>query len=129
MNFDGAVFQEESATGIRVVIRDEKGLVVASMADTINLANSVAAVAAFATVKALYFALDISASSIILEGDSECIINALKYNIASLAAYGHLIVEAKSLVRNFSDVVFCHSQRQGKLTARNIARYVSEFFV
>ena len=129
MNFDGAVFQEESATGIGVVIRDEKGLVVASMADTIHLPNSVAAVEAFATVKALYFALDIGASSIILEGDLECIISALKYNIASLAAYGHLIVEAKSLVRNFFEVVFCHTQRQDNSTAHNIAKYVSKLSV
>lgn len=107
----------------------EKGLVVASMADTIHLPNSVAVVEAFVAVKSFYFALDIGASSIILEGDLECIISALKYNIALLATYGHLIVEAKSLVRNFSDVVLCHTRRQGNLATHNIARYDSEFSV
>lgn len=33
-------------------------------------------------------------------------INALKSDITSLAAYGHLIEEANSLARNFSDVFF-----------------------
>ena len=33
-------------------------------------------------------------------------INALKSDIKSLAAYGHLIEEVKSLVRNFSDFFF-----------------------
>lgn len=110
-----------------MVIWDEKGLVVASMADTIHLPNSVAVMEAFAAVKAFYFALDIGASSIILEGDLECIISALKYNIASIAAYGHLIVKAKSLLRNFSDVVFCHTRRRGNLATHNVARYDSKF--
>ena len=55
-------------------------------------------------------------------------INALKSDITSLAAYGHLIEEVKSLVRNFSFFSFW-SQRQGNFIANNIARHVSEFSV
>ena len=55
-------------------------------------------------------------------------INALKSDIKSLAAYGHLIEEVKSLVRNFSDFFFW-SQRQDNLAVHNIARHVSEFLV
>ena len=125
-------FWEESAAGIGVVIWDEKGLVVASMADKIHLPNSVAVVEAFATVKALYFVLNVGASSIILEGDPECIINALESDITSLATDGHLMDQAKSLIRNFSDVIFCHTQRQGNSATHNIARHarhISEFSV
>ena len=55
-------------------------------------------------------------------------INALKSDIKSLAAYGHLIEEVKSLVRNFSDFFFL-SQRQDNSAVHNIARHVSEFLV
>ena len=97
MNFDGAVFWEENAAGIGVVLRDEKGLVIASMVEKIHLPNSMAVVEVIATVKALHFALNIGASSIFLEGDSECIINALNSEVVSFATYGHLVEEAKSL--------------------------------
>ena len=56
-------------------------------------------------------------------------INALKSDIKSLAAYGHLIEEVKSLVRNFSDFFFFWSQRQDNSVVHNIARHVSEFLV
>lgn len=56
-------------------------------------------------------------------------INALKSDIKSLAAYGHLIEEVKSLVRNFSDFFFFLSQRQDDSAVHNIARHVSEFLV
>ena len=42
INLDRVVFKEENATGISVVIRDEKGHVMASMAKKILLPNSVA---------------------------------------------------------------------------------------
>ena len=59
-------------------------------------------------------------------------INALKSDIKSLAAYGHLIEEVKSLVRNFSDFFFFFFflfQRQDNSAVHNIARHVSEFLV
>ena len=50
-----------------------------------------------AAVKALIFAKYIGLSSLILEGDSKLIINTLKSEESSFAAYGHLIEEAKLL--------------------------------
>ena len=52
----------------------------ASMAKKILLPNSVAIVEAMAAVKALTFAQDIRLSYLILEGDSEIVINALRSN-------------------------------------------------
>lgn len=60
------------------------------------------AVEALAAVKALIFAKDIGLSSLILKGDSELIINPLKSEGASFAAYGHLIEEAKLLAVSLS---------------------------
>ena len=74
INFDRAVFKEENAVGIGVVIRDEKGHVMASMAEKILHPNSVAIVEAMAAVNALTFAQDIGLSYLILEGDTEIVI-------------------------------------------------------
>ena len=60
-----------------------------------------AAIEALAAVKALIFAKYIGLSSLILEGDTELIINALKSEEASFSAYGHLIEESKLLAVSF----------------------------
>ena len=111
---------------------DENSLVIASMAEKFHLPHSVIAVEVITTTKALKFASNIGLSSIILEVDSKSTIEALKCEVVSLAAYGHLIEEAKSLARAFTNVEFSHTRRQGNSTTQNIARHarhVSEFSV
>ena len=78
------------------------------MSDKSILPQSVNEVEALAAVRALLFAKDIGASSVILEGDSEVIIKALIWDNAS---FGHIIDEAKFLLNFFVDVVFSHIKR------------------
>ena len=78
------------------------------MSDKSILPQSVNEVEALAAVRALLFAKDIGASSIILEGNSEVIIKALIWDNASS---GYIIDEAKFLSNFFVDVVFSHTKR------------------
>ena len=91
VNFDGAVFKEENMAGLGVVICNEKGQVIASMAEKVSLLNFVAILEALAAVKAVTFAQDIGLSSVIVEGDLEIIFNPLKSDYESFVAYGYLI--------------------------------------
>lgn len=77
--------------GLGVVICDEKGQIIASMAEKVSLLNFVAILEALAAVKAVTFAQDIGLSSVIVEGDLEIIINSLKSDHEFFVAYGHLI--------------------------------------
>ena len=70
VNFDGAIFREEKKVGVRVIIRDQQGRVLASMANNFPLAFSVYAVEVFAAKEALKFAQELGLSAIVLEGDS-----------------------------------------------------------
>nr|POE96120.1 valine--trna ligase, mitochondrial 1 [Quercus suber] len=90
------MFKEENPTGTGIVIRDEKGQVKASIAEKIFLPSSVVAVEAMVAIKVLTFAQDIGLSSLILEGDSEMVINALKSEDVSLASYSHFTTKKKS---------------------------------
>ena len=63
--------------GIGVVIRNEQGLVIASMSKKFILPHSIDEVGVLVAIKAMDFAQDIGISSIILEGDSKVIIKAL----------------------------------------------------
>ena len=64
------------------------------MSEKSILPQSVNEVEVLAAVRALLFAKDIDASSIILEGNSEVIIKALIWDNAS----GHIIDEAKNFI-------------------------------
>lgn len=110
-NFDGAVFRELGEASIGVVIRDYKGMVLASMSERIILPPSVANLEALAVVRALNFAHEIGFPKIVLEGDSEVVIKALRREEESFASSGHLIAEAKSLLEAFSVVNFSYTRR------------------
>lgn len=107
-NFDGSIFKEEGMAGIGVVIRNEQGLVIASMSKKFILPHSVDEVGVSAAIKALGFAQDIGISSIILEGDSEGIIKALVSDDESFASYSHLVEEAKSLLSFVKGCLVCN---------------------
>ena len=97
MNFDGAVFREDDSAGVGAVIRDEKGFMVAAMAEKIPLPYSITAVEALAAIRALRLAGDIGLKSFILEGDSKITIDALAGNNVEHAEFGNLFEEAKWL--------------------------------
>ena len=95
VKFNRAIFREEQKASVGVIIRDEHGRVIASMADGISLPFSVDAVEAFAAKEALKFAQECGLSAIVLEGDPKRTIDSLLCEDVSLAAIGHLIDEAK----------------------------------
>lgn len=111
VNFNGAVFRENNFAGVGVMIRDDKGLVLASMFEKYLLPYLVTAIEVIVASKALWFALDNGLTSIILEGDSKITIETLKCADASLAAFGNLVEEAKILASRFTAVEFCHISR------------------
>ena len=73
INYDRAVFRDSNNAGIRAMIRDSEGRVIASLAEKIPLAQTVANVEAAVARRTILFAKDLNLSSIILEGDSEII--------------------------------------------------------
>ena len=109
--------------GVGVIIRDEKGQIIASMAEKVPLPNSVAALEAVAAVKALNFAAELGLSSVVVEGYSEIAIKALLSEDISFADHGHLVEEAKLIFALFSFCIFSHVKRQGNSVAHCLARH------
>ena len=70
LNFDGACFDEEAASSYRVVIKNEKGEVMATLAAKGGAVWDSEEVEVLAYCKALEFAIDAGFMEIILEGDS-----------------------------------------------------------
>ena len=70
LNFDGACFDEEAASSYRVVIKNEKGEVMATLAAKGGAVWDSEEVEVLACRKSLKFAIDAGLMEIILEGDS-----------------------------------------------------------
>ena len=74
INFDGAIFPKEKKSGIGVVIRDSRGLVIASCSKVVHQVLGVSDVEAMAATWALSFASDVGVKRVVLEGDSMAVI-------------------------------------------------------
>ncbi|KAL0004760.1 hypothetical protein SO802_012321 [Lithocarpus litseifolius] len=123
INFDGAVFKDKDRAGIGVIIRDSRGLVMGSMSQVVPLPQTIVELEALAALKALEFAADLGLFNVILEGDSEILINALMDNSLSLASFGLLIQDIKAYAEFFQCISFSHIRREGNIVAHNLARH------
>ena len=97
INFDGVVFADTNISGVRVVIRDDNGSVLASYSKKISQAYKSDEIETMAVTTTFSFAHKLGFRHAILEGDSFVLINALKTKEHSLAPMGLLIEDVKAL--------------------------------
>ena len=95
INFDGVVFREIDEARLGVVVRDHEGRVMASMFEKIRLPSSSDEVEVMETVRAISFTLELHLPFVIVEGDSELIISALRREEESFSSFGHFISSVK----------------------------------
>ena len=110
INFDGAVFEEQSCAGLKVVIRDSAGLVIGALSQKIRYPSSMDMVEALASSRVVVFANELCLQSMVVEGDSLRVIQALVAARPSRSMFGHVIADIHSLVSNV-DCSFCHVKR------------------
>ncbi|XP_030923046.1 uncharacterized protein LOC115949925 [Quercus lobata] len=122
VNYDGAIFAQQARAGIGVVIRNEDGAVMASMAQQLPLLTTVAQVEALAARRAMEFALDLGITRVIMERDSEVICKELKDPNPSLALHGHILQDIKFLSSTFQFIGSSHARCQGNNVAHAFAR-------
>ena len=120
-NFDGAVFKERVELGLGS-IRNDRGLVMAALTQVIPLPISVEMVEVLAVPKALIFAKELGFEKVILEGNSEIAIRAMKSDDYSAAPFGHIVSDIKALLAHFRCLIFQHTCRQGNIVAHSLAR-------
>ena len=122
LNFNGATFADKDTAGIGIVVRNNNGLVMASLAQQVPLSPSVIKVETLATRKALEFALELGFEPIILEGDSKSLDKALKTKCSNFSLYGHLMQDILFLSTHLSDFKISLVCRQGNNLAHSLAR-------
>ena len=127
INFDGAVFKEHAEAGLGSIIRNDCGLVMAALKQVIHLPTSVEMVEVLAAWRALFFAKELGFEKVILEGDSKIVVRAMKSDDFSVAPFGHIVFDIKSLSAHFRCLIFQHTCRQGNIVAHSLARAACNF--
>ena len=122
INFDGALFQVNNCAGIGVVIRNGDGQVMASFSQQSPLPLTVIEVEALSTRKALILTQETSFTQVVLEGDSQTLITALKTGSHTLAHFGHIVQDIRYLAFSLSDVSYSHVRSQCNTIAYLLAR-------
>ncbi|KAK9984993.1 hypothetical protein SO802_034518 [Lithocarpus litseifolius] len=118
------MFHDTDEAGLGVVVCDHQGRVIASMSKKTRLPSSSDEVEVMAAVRAISFTLELHLPSVIVEGDSELIISALRSEEESFPSFGHLISSIKNL-EAFSCISFSHTRKSagGTHTVVNGRKY------
>ena len=69
--------------------------------------------------QALWLAKELGFQSLIIEADSEAIINAINGDNMVWSEFGHILQDIRLLISSFIFVSFCHVRRQGNCMAHN----------
>jgi ribonuclease HI len=98
---DVAIDNSKARVGIGVILRDERGQVLAAMSKTRNGTLEPSTGEAFATSTAICFCRDIGVQRVVLEGDAKQIVDAVNSNLTSWSRFGHLIDDTRWILESF----------------------------
>ena len=73
-------------------------------------------------VQAIHFAQDLGLFALILEGDSQVVINALNTMDEFLASFGHLLV-LKPTINAFNSISVTHTHRLGNFVVHSLTKH------
>ena len=123
VNYDGATFADQRRAGIRVVIRNAEGAIMAALLQLIPLPTMVAQVEVMAARKAIELALETGFTRVVIKGDSDTIYRELSSTNPSLALHGHVIQDTTYLASSFVNHSFSNVRRQGNNVAHALTRW------
>ena len=122
------MFQDLAAAGLGVVARDSEGRVIAALSKRIFLLPTIEALEALACRKAVAFTTDLDIQDAMFEGNSETIFKHLSFDQPSMAAFGHLVDEARKLAVILRSYQFSHVKRNGNIMAYKLAKLAKTLY-
>ncbi|KAL0008815.1 hypothetical protein SO802_010317 [Lithocarpus litseifolius] len=91
VNYHGAMFAELGEAGIGVMVRNEKGEVIASLVEKIPIPESIEMLEALVARRAAIFSAELGLHQVVIEGDSEIVFKALSSRCLERSSIGHII--------------------------------------
>ncbi|XP_023888977.1 uncharacterized protein LOC112001046 [Quercus suber] len=128
VNYDGAYFVDEEKARIGVVVRNDLGQVMGSLAEKIDMPTTVEVLEAMVARRAMLFMEELGLRHTVFEGDSELVVKALVGHCPDRSSIGHIIKDYKSLRSLFQTCSFSHVRRQGNGVAHALGRRARKSF-
>ena len=110
-NYDGTIFAESEEAGIRVIIRDVKGLVIAALVEKIPYLGFVEVLEALVAIRAARFAVELGLIESKFEGDSKVVWRALRSADGAHSSTGEIIKNMMSIIGSLRTLSFSHTRR------------------
>ena len=130
INCYGATFRDQKKSSVDVVIRDDNGMVLASMSKQLPQLYLALEVEAMAASTTLLFASQLGFHRAILESDSLTLATALRNDSTFLSLDGLLMEDIKFHASSFIQLRYSHVKREGNKVAHKLARHalcISDF--
>ncbi|XP_075662978.1 uncharacterized protein LOC142632468 [Castanea sativa] len=121
VNFDAAFFGYSGMAG-GVMVRDSGGEIIVVLSQKIREPHMVDAAEALACNRAVTFAKELCLFSVIVEGDSKRIVQAVNNKGENLTMFGYVIKEIQDSCSSFSRISFQQVRREGNKLAHSLAR-------
>ena len=115
-------FQDSVSAGLGVVVRDSYGRVIAGLSERITLPPTVEDLKALDSKNIVSFAIDLDLRDVVFEGDSEVIFKHLSSDQPSMAAFGHIVEDARSLAVMLRRFSFSHLKHKGNMVADKLTK-------
>ena len=114
-NYDEAVFEGLEEAGIGVIVRNDRGEVLAALSEKIPYLGSVSLVEVLAARRAIQFFMELGITQSIFEGDSEIVYKAFKISDVGQFSIGQFVKDIMSMVGSLRTFSFSHTRRQGNI--------------
>jgi ribonuclease HI len=108
--------------GVRVIIRDDKGNVVAAQSKVIPFITDPTSAEALAAWHAILLAREVGGKRVLLEGDSAEVVYALSGEGPCYRLYGQLIEDTKIYLAYFTSIKVMHVQRNANKATHVLAK-------
>ena len=106
-----------------MVVRDAKGLVLASCAKEMHQPYKAAVIESLEIATVLPFATNLGFLHVVLEGDLMDVIQALRENAESLTLTGLLLEDMRMLSQNLEQLLYSRIKREGNFVTHNLTKY------
>ena len=122
INIEATMFKDLGYCGIGVVIRNDKGQMMGAMCKRVDFPLGAVEAEAKATEAGLLLAWDLGLKDIVVEGDSQLVIQALSGSIPPALPILKIVEGMKRLLVHFSYWKAVHTRRNANVAAHLLAR-------
>ena len=122
-NFDAASFTNPSALGIRVIIRDDNGEVMAALSAGGCPALDSDENETTGCCKAILFVMDVVFREVVIEGDNVVVMRSLSSLERHSSRLGNIIQDIQLSLKEFRCSIFRHIRHEANTMAHSLAHY------